>query len=92
MFPHSSDRKQVVQKLRLKLHIVFEEVCWCNLQLWRIITCHNILNLNLEEWVPSGSTQQFQDLDMFALMPKIVGTTCSPEFWHAPRSSFKNLT
>jgi hypothetical protein len=49
MFPLSSDRKLVVYELRLNLHIIFEEQVSSALQMWRIIHCHNILILNLEE-------------------------------------------
>ena len=70
-FPLSSDRKLVVYKLRLNLHNIFEEKISSALQeVWRIIHCHNILILNLEEWLLSGSTKQFQGLD-------IVGTHVS---------------
>jgi len=70
-FPLSSDRKLVVYELRLNLHNVFEEQISSALQeVWRIIHCRNNLILNLEEWLPSGSTQQFQGLD-------IVGTNVS---------------
>ena len=91
MFPLSSYRKQVVYEIRLNLHIVFEEQISSALQeVWRIIHCHNILILNLEEWLPSGSTQQFQGLDNVG-MHVSDATTCSPAFWPAPRSLFKNL-
>jgi hypothetical protein len=50
MFPLSSDRKVVVYDLRLNLHIIFEEQVSSALQkAWRIIHCHNILILNLQE-------------------------------------------
>ena len=54
-----------MHELRLKLHIVFEEMVPGALQeVWRIIHCHNLSVLKLEEWLPSGSTQQFQGLDV----------------------------
>jgi hypothetical protein len=57
-----------VQELRFKLHIIFEEKVPGALQeVWRIIHSHNLLVLKLEEWLPSGSTQLSQSLD-------IVGT------------------
>jgi hypothetical protein len=58
------DRKLVVYELKLKLCNVFEEQISRALQeVWRIIHCQNILILNLEEWLPSGSTQHFKGLD-----------------------------
>ena len=88
-----SDRKLVVHELRLKLHIIFEEKVPGALQeVWRIIHCHNLSVLKLEEWLPSDSTQQFKALTLFTPMSQTVATTCSPAFWHAPRTSFKNLT
>jgi len=58
------DRKLIVYELRLKLCNVFEEQISSALQgVWRIIHCQNILILNFEEWLPSGSTQQFKGLD-----------------------------
>ena len=53
-----------MHELRLKLHIIFEEKVPGALQVWRIIHCHNLSVLKLEEWLPSGSTQQFQGLDV----------------------------
>jgi hypothetical protein len=79
---------------KLKLHFVFEEQVSCALQaVWRIIHRHNIFILKFEEWLPSGSTQQFQDLDTVGTHVTDSGNNmCSPAFWHAPRSTFKNLT
>jgi hypothetical protein len=60
--------KLVVHELRLKMHIVFgEKVPGALHEVWRIIHCHSLSVLKLEEWLPSGSTQQSQSLD-------IVGT------------------
>jgi len=53
-----------VNALRLKPYIIFEEKVPGALQVWRIIHCHNLSILKLEEWLPSGSTQQFQGLDI----------------------------
>jgi len=55
----------VAHKLKLELDIVFKEQVPGALQVWRIIHCHNILILELKEWLLSGSTQQFQGLDIF---------------------------
>jgi len=64
MFPHNGGRKLVVHKLRLKLLIIFEgQVSCALLAVWAIIYRHNILILIREECLPSGSTQNFQDLD-----------------------------
>jgi len=58
---------------------------------WRIRRCYVTLILKLEERLPSGSTQQLQNLD-------IVGThvtdatTCTSVFCHVWRTSFRNLT
>ena len=49
----------IAHKLKLKLEHVS-----AGLQVWRILHCHNILILELEEWLLSGSTQQFQGLDI----------------------------
>jgi len=65
MFPLRSYRKMVTHKLKLKLHIVFEEQVSGALQVRRIVHCHSILILELEECLLSGSTQQFQGLDIF---------------------------
>ena len=54
--------------LRLQHYLVFEDqIAGAVQKVWRNIHCHNILILKLEEWLPCGSTQQFQGLD-------IVGT------------------
>jgi len=54
-----------VNALRLKLHIIFEgKVPGALQEVWRIIHCHNLSILELEEWLPSGNTQQFQSLDI----------------------------
>ena len=50
------------------MHIIFaEKVPGSFQEVWRIIYCHNLLILKLEEWLPSGSTQHLQVTD-------IVGT------------------
>jgi hypothetical protein len=89
MFPLSSDKKLVVCKLRLQLYILLEEMIAGALQeVWRNIHCHNILILKLEEWLPSGNTQQFQGLD-------IVGTHVTDSGNNLQSSildSLKNLT
>jgi hypothetical protein len=45
-------------------HVVKEEVSGALQKLFRKIQCHNILILNLEKWLPTCSTQQFQGLDV----------------------------
>ena len=56
--------KLVAHMLRLKLPNIFEEQVYGTLQeVCRNIHCHNILILKVEEWLPSGKTQQFQGLE-----------------------------
>jgi hypothetical protein len=45
----------VAHKLKLKLHIVFEEKCTAGVEGHTL--CHNILILKLQEWLASSSTQ-----------------------------------
>jgi len=62
--PTKKVQEMTAHKLKLKLHIVFEEQVSGAIQVWRILQCHNILILELEYWLPSGSTQQLQGLDI----------------------------
>jgi hypothetical protein len=65
VFPLCSDRKVVVNERRLKPHIIFEgKVPGALKEVWRIIFCHSLLILELEEWLLSGTTQQFHGLDV----------------------------
>jgi hypothetical protein len=65
MFPLSNNRKLGTHKLRLKLHIIFEEQVSGALQeVWSMIHCHNILILKLEEGPSYVSTPQFEGLDV----------------------------
>ena len=69
-----SDRKLVVHELRLNLYIIFAEKFPGALQeVWRTIYCHSLLILKFEEWLPSGSTQQLQSLDVICTSVKDSG-------------------
>ena len=50
----------VAYKLKLKLHIVFEERCTAGVE---VIIFHHILIFKLQELLASCSTQQYQCLD-----------------------------
>ena len=78
-----------MHKLGLQLYIIFEEQIGGAVQeVWRNIHCHNILILKLEEWLPSGSTQQFQGLETVGTHVTDSGNKLQSRIL----DSFKNLT
>jgi hypothetical protein len=82
----------VAHELKLKQHIVSEEQVSGALQVWRIIHCHNTLILKLEEWIPSGSTQQFQGLDIVCTHVTDSGNNMQSSILSCTRTPFKNFT
>jgi hypothetical protein len=75
------------------MHIIFEEHVTGALQeVWSIIHYHTILILKLEEWLLSGSTQQFQGLDTVGTHVTDSNNNFSPEILQVLITSFKNLT
>jgi hypothetical protein len=50
-------------------------------RIWNLKNCFRLVAHN-----------SFKALKLLAPMSQTVGPTCSPAFWHAPRTSFKNFT
>ena len=79
-----------MHELRLKLHIIFEEkIPGALKEVWRIVHCHSLSVLKLEVWLPSGSTQQSQSLDIVGTHVTFDGNNMQASILACAKNLFK---